>query len=305
MGCLTRLVLISLLAGAVLLAIIAVFAPWGFYMGGRFHWFPSWSGWGRLHSNSAGGDYAIYISISPRTGRRYGRTHVGGTGILCTPRGERFNLIVGGDFEKNLGLDTNGKTASFYIYNRTPLSRIVGNDPRPSLELRGKWSNPDLVLDDHGSLARAFDHNATLYPSSKKRPYAMGEISPVTLHEGVKSDFEAACAAVKKSHTDRKPATEEDAKAGRAIFYIPDNRSVVYEFGRPLPIAARTKQDIELGGVSKQRIPASKHKREILPAGTLVQIVQCEIGDTGDILVGFRYAGGEGICLFDELEIIK
>src|SRR5262249_49805308 len=118
------------------------------------------------------------------------------TGVLCTPRGETFNLIVGGDFEKGMGKDTNGKTASFYMYHRTPLSRIVGNDSRPSLELRGKWNNPDLALDDHGSIARAFDRNATLYPLHASRPY-MGEVSQVTLHEGSKSDFEAVCAAVK------------------------------------------------------------------------------------------------------------
>src|SRR5262249_12029131 len=153
--------LIFVLAGAVFLAIIAVFAPWGFYMGGRFHWIPQWQGWGRLHSNSGGGDYAIYLYFYPKTGRGFGMTHVAGSGVLCTPRGETFNLIVGGDFEKGMGKDTNGKTASFYMYHRTPLSRIVGNDSRPSLELRGKWNNPDLALDDHGSIARAFDRNAT------------------------------------------------------------------------------------------------------------------------------------------------
>lgn len=195
-GCLTRLVLIFVLVGAVMWAALWVFAPWGFYMGGRFHWYPSWQGWGRLHSNSAGGDYAIYIYIYPKTGRGYGTTHVAGTGLLCTPRGERFNLIVGGDFEKHIGRDTNGKTASFYIYNRTLVSRIVGNDARPSLELRGKWNNPDLVLDDHSSIQRAFDHNANLYPTHASRPY-MGEVSQITLHEGTKADFEAACSAVK------------------------------------------------------------------------------------------------------------
>ena len=81
----------------------------------------------------------------------------------------------------------------------TPLSNATifnGASPRPELELRGHWSNPDLVLDDHSSLQRNFDHDARLFPNGKNRPY-LGEVSTVTLKEGGKSDFEAACAAVK------------------------------------------------------------------------------------------------------------
>ena len=44
-------------------------------------------------------------------------------------------------------------------------------------------------------------------------------------------------------------------------------------------------------------------RQEIIPAGTPVEIVQCEIRDNGEILVGFRYAGGEGICMLSEIEI--
>jgi hypothetical protein len=37
--------------------------------------------------------------------------------------------------------------------------------------------------------------------------------------------------------------------------------------------------------------------------GTLVEIVQCEIDDRDKVLVGFRYADGEGICTLDEVEL--
>lgn len=196
-GCFTRLLLIFLLVVAALAGSTYLFAPWGYYMGGRFHAIPMWQGWGRLHSNSAGGDYAIYVYFYPRLRQRSGPTHVNGRAILCTPHGERFNLNLGGDFERNIGRDTDGKTASFYMFNRTATHIFNGGSARPELELRGRWHNPDLVVDDHSSIQRNFDHDAKLYPDGKSRPY-MGEISPVTLHEGGTSDFDAACAAVKK-----------------------------------------------------------------------------------------------------------
>ena len=94
----------------------------------------------------------------------------------------------------------------------------------------------------------------------------------------------------------KKPAKEEDCKAGRAIFYVPDNRSTVYDLGRPLPLPARIRQDTET---------RTADQKEIIPAGTPIEVIQCEIGDNGEILVGFRYDGGEGICMLNELEIIE
>ena len=92
----------------------------------------------------------------------------------------------------------------------------------------------------------------------------------------------------------KKPATEEDCRAGRAIFFVPDSRSKVYDLGRPLPLQARLKQDTEVGTGP-----------EIVPAGTPVEIIQCEIGDNGEVLAGYRYAGGEVICMLNELEIAE
>jgi hypothetical protein len=196
LGCVTQLVLVALLCGVVGIGVVAVTAPWGFFMGGRFHLIPQWQGWGRMHSNLAGGDYVLYIFFSPKSGKGLGTTHVSGNGFLCTPRGETFFLSVGGDFEKNIRTDTNGKTANFYMNNRSVASQFSGNT-KPSLELRGKWINPDLVMDDHGSIARNFEPDAKLYTvHSPGRPY-MAEVVAVTLHEGSKSEFESACKAVK------------------------------------------------------------------------------------------------------------
>ena len=196
MGDLTRLLLLLLLCGVVLAGAIALFAPWGFYLGGRFHPIPYWQGWGRIHSNSAGGDYPIYVWFWPDSGRLRGLVYVQGNARLCTPSGEKFNLTFGGTFDKPTGVDLNGQRVSFYMHNQSVVRRTVGKDLRPELELRGKWNNPDLVLDDQGSIARNFGADGKLYGSAAGHPY-MGEVSPVTLHEG-KGEFDAACAAAKR-----------------------------------------------------------------------------------------------------------
>jgi hypothetical protein len=195
-GCLLSIVYLSFFAFIVVFVVTAIVAPWGFFMGGRFHIYPQWTGWGKLHSKIAG-DYVLYVTISPSTGGRGGRgggaPHVRGNAVLCTPRGERYKLRVGGDFERNPGINLQGKTAVLYAYN---YSYFSGSNA-PSLELRGKWNNPDLVLDDQGSINRAFDPGGALVTNSHKRPY-MQEVVPLTLHEGSRADFDTACAAIAK-----------------------------------------------------------------------------------------------------------
>jgi hypothetical protein len=194
-GCIVQ-VLGALTLGAVLFFVIyAVFMPWAFYMGGHFHIFPQWTGWGRMHSNLAG-DYILYVQLSPsarssHTGHAV--PHISGHGFLCTPRGETYKLRLGGDFGKASGTDLQGKSAYLYMNNYTVLSSSTA----PSLEFRGKWDNPDLALDDHGSLNRAFDPSGALVINKHMRPYIQ-EVVPLTLHEGKWSDFESACAALKQ-----------------------------------------------------------------------------------------------------------
>jgi hypothetical protein len=196
-GCIVQLLALLALGAMLPLGICAVFMPWGFYMGGDFHPIPQWTGWGRMHSNLAG-DYVLYVSLSPSTNRSgtggvsHGRPQVSGRGFLCTPRGGTYRLRLGGDFDKPSGTDLQGKSAYLYMNHYSPL----GGSNAPSLEFRGKWNNPDLVLDDHGSLTRAFDPGGTLVTNHHMRPYIQ-EVVPVTLHPGSWSDFEAACAALK------------------------------------------------------------------------------------------------------------
>src|SRR6266852_8113045 len=105
-GCLAGM-LRSLLGFFVLgtffvLAVTAVFAPWGYYLGGHFHILPLWQGWGRMHSPA--GDYLVFVQMQPRSSGRSRTPSVGGSDAVCTPRGETFRLRLTGGFQQRVGL---------------------------------------------------------------------------------------------------------------------------------------------------------------------------------------------------------
>ena len=188
---LLKLAALAVLAFGLRFALNAVFAPWAFFMGGHFHLNPKWAGWGRMHSNTSG-DYAIYITISPSFGRGQSYTDITGKGALCTQRGDSYRLSMAGSFERGSGADLQGRSATLYPHNYD--RKHTGHND-PSLEFRGKWNNPDLVLDDQGSLNRAFDPDGVLAKKNRVRSDVQ-EVVPLTLHEGSRSDFDAACAAL-------------------------------------------------------------------------------------------------------------
>src|SRR5579864_8994165 len=112
-GCVVQVLGALVFGAVVLLGVMAIVAPWGFYMGGHFHIIPQWTGWGQMHSKLAG-DYAVLVTFSPKTGKGLGLTHVSGNAVICTPRGEKFNLRLAGDFQNPHGTDLQGKTAHLY-----------------------------------------------------------------------------------------------------------------------------------------------------------------------------------------------
>jgi hypothetical protein len=185
--------LVVIVVGAVCYGALMLLSPWAFHMGGGSHLIPMWQGVGRMHSNTAGGDYAIYLYFWPDSGRLRGLVYVSGQGLLCTPTGERVNLRMGGNFLHNSGADLNGAGVHFYMYDRGPKRALLGGPAQYRLEFKGKWVNPDLVLNDDGSLARNFDPQGKPWPPGPhSRPY-MGEVVPVTVKQGSKADFEAVC----------------------------------------------------------------------------------------------------------------
>jgi hypothetical protein len=89
----------------------------------------------------------------------------------------------------------------------------------------------------------------------------------------------------------RGPATEEDARNGSAVFFVPEStRSKVFDLGVALPTGAVLLEEVG--------------EENPVPAGTCVQIIQAEILDDSHILLGFAYAdNGHGICTLDAIAI--
>jgi hypothetical protein len=196
LGCVGRILAFLLLGTVAVLLIYAVFAPWAFFLGGSFHPLAFWQGWGRLHP-SAGADYAVFVRMWPTPGSRSGFPSVTGTADLCTARGERFSLRLGGSFldKHPWRIDSDQRPMSLYMYTR-PFFSSFTTERRPRFDLHGAWHNPDLVVDDHGTLSTAFlpDGRAYLGPP-RNQPAARGSAT-VTLRAGGHSEFDAACRAL-------------------------------------------------------------------------------------------------------------
>ena len=199
LGCLGQAAVVLFLGYLLSLAITAVFMPWGFYLGGSFHIIPQWQGWGVLHARS--GNYTLWVEFEPsfrRRSRILPSSNLTGRGYLCTPKGERFRMKLGGSMRRNLPLSTDGETISLYMNNWPALTGGFIADHRPSLEVRGYWKNPNLEMDDDSSIYRAFEPDGSVYRRhDPNRPYK-GEVVPVTIRPGAYSEFETACRATRR-----------------------------------------------------------------------------------------------------------
>jgi len=104
-----------------------------------------------MHSNLAG-DYILFVHITPTTESSHTRAvpHISGRGYLCTPRGERYNLRLGGDFEKASGTDLQGKKAYIYMHNYT----VMSGSTAPSLEFHASGTTLTWCLTTAARLPR-------------------------------------------------------------------------------------------------------------------------------------------------------
>ncbi len=196
LGCIWQVGIVLVLGAVLLTALTGLFYPWAFYLGGKFHIMPMWQGWGKAHAKS--GDYLVWVQFepTPNGSKMYLETNLKGNAYVCTPRGERLHMHLGGGMPKHLNLSTDGEPIHLYM-DYWPLGYCgFINDRRPYLEFRGNWRNPNLVMDDHGSIARGFQSDGTVYHGSGTgRPY-MQEVVPITFVRGSRSEFDRACASV-------------------------------------------------------------------------------------------------------------
>ena len=108
-------------------------------------------------------------------------------------------MKLGGGMRRGIGLNTNGENISLYMNNHSSVFSNLNADYRPSIEFRGKWQNPNIVMDDHGSIARAFNSDGSVFRAHDKNRQYIAEVVPITLVPGSYSDFEAACKNVRGS----------------------------------------------------------------------------------------------------------
>jgi hypothetical protein len=145
-GCLFQVGLIFLLAAILLLAATGLFYPWAFYLGGKFHILPMWQGLGRAHTKS--GQYLVWIRFQPTpTGSRmYLSSNLTGEAYLCTPRGEKLRMHLGGSMAKHLNLSTDGESISLYMnyasWNRQFRSPAPAGISRQVAESRSRGRRP-------------------------------------------------------------------------------------------------------------------------------------------------------------------
>jgi hypothetical protein len=201
-GCLTGRIMQSLGALAlglvVLLAVYGLLAPWGFYLGGNsFHLYPGWNGWGRIHSDSLG-DFAVYVRMTPgfRGSRVFPHSNLTGNAWLCTPRGELFRMKLTGTMRPHLNANTNGEKIDLGMYNWPAFTGNFTGDHRPSIGFRGQWQNPNLVLDDHGSLSAAFLSDGSVYRGHDPNRLPPKEIVELILQPGSYRDFKSTCSTL-------------------------------------------------------------------------------------------------------------
>ena len=71
---------------------------------------------------------------------------------------------------RNHGSDLRGVPIHLYFFNWPVFANVLG-DRRPSFDLYGAFGNSELVMDDRGSLTRAFRADGTLHGPHDHQPW--------------------------------------------------------------------------------------------------------------------------------------
>jgi hypothetical protein len=170
---------------------------WAFYLGGNFHMVPMWQGVGKVHAKS--GNYVFYVVFYPETRdmKTYLTTSLTGTANVCTPRGEDIFLVLGGGMRRHLNVSTDGEEIGLYVHRRS-YSGISPQAAPPKLEFRGHCRNPNLVMDDRGTIAKAFLPDGNVETDRNHNNNNFPEVVPITFSAGSVSDYRSAYKAIRK-----------------------------------------------------------------------------------------------------------
>jgi hypothetical protein len=162
LGCLPRLALYLVLGFILIMALDLAFEPWIYVVGGRIRLFPVWVGSGV--AQSPGGPYTIYLWFSPAPSgsRSLPSAGIEGGGWICTPQGRRYSLRVSGGAPGRIWNDMDGHRFLIGAVHRPFAWQYNREDRRPRLSLSGQWVGPNLVMNDEGSITRAFHPDGTL-----------------------------------------------------------------------------------------------------------------------------------------------
>ncbi len=200
LGCLPQLLGLAAIIALVYLAIPAITAPWIYNVGGHWRLFPVWEGVGTIHDPARGGDYPIYVSFSPDTGGTKSTlqvTSADGYGDLCTPAGQTYRLHIKA-YAQGIVRNMNGHTFQLILENRPLTWSVTAPDYHtwiPRLQLDGRWVGDTLVMTDGGSLSGAFLPGGSLNPHPPGLEQTGATSLPITIVEGPRSAFDAACKA--------------------------------------------------------------------------------------------------------------
>ena len=187
-GCLTKLVLFALAAGAFFYVLTVAMNPWALHIGGRSTPLLYWHGAGTLVSKD-GKTYPLYVSFWPGKpsgfsggGRRQGKiknADLDGAGWLCIAPGNLERMEVSGSMFGGY-TKTDGAVIDFRILEwRKAFS--INYQERGFFDLAGQFQGPDLVMD------RPDEQGIKL----KSGPFI--DHATVTLRWANKEDFDAAC----------------------------------------------------------------------------------------------------------------
>ena len=66
------------------------------------------------------------------------------------------------------------------------------------LEFKGHWQNAKLVMDDQGTVAKAFRSDGTIYHAQDRNRAYTPELVPITVTSASFSEYKAACNAMSK-----------------------------------------------------------------------------------------------------------